>query len=233
MNNDFQNQFAGRQRPNNQNMVGRQTRVPVNSALCSNLQKKSLDKRPMTVQERKKYLAHKKLKDMLKKITCAFVTSAVVAVSAVSMVNTFNKEKELRDVYSEATHIVSENTHRTEDFQHYWIDYYKVAEGLATLEGDFNINIYGVYESVGWDNESTIEQMNKIVGYCNGLEITNYTDFEDLCRQNGFCTEDGKPDLKKYQKAMREYLENAITISKAENKNSEIMPQNEENTMKF
>lgn len=233
MNNNIQNQLVGRQTPTNKNVTGRQTRVPVNSALCNNYQNKSLDKRPMTIRERKKYEAHKKLMVLLKKVTCAFVTSAVVTVSAVSMVNAINREKEYRELYHDATSIVNENTHRTEDREHYWIDYYKVAEGLATLDGDFNIYIYGVYQSVGWDNESTINQMNTIMRYCHSLDITNYEDFEDLCRQNGFCNSKGEIDLRKYQNAMKEYLENVIAIEEAEEKNSNIMPPSESTTMKI
>lgn len=233
MNNNIENQLVGRQKPTNQSLTGRQTKVPVNSALCNNYKNKSLDKKPMTIRERKKYEAHKKLMSLLKKVTCAFVTSAVVTVSAVSMINTINKEKEYRSLYHDASSIVSENTHRTADMEHYWIDYYKVAEGLATLDGDFNVNIYGVYESVGWDNESTIDQMNTIMRYCHELNITNYKDFEDLCRQNGFCNSKGEIDLGKYRSSMRNYLENIMAIQEAENKNNNIMSADESTTMKI
>lgn len=201
---------------NNENpkVASKETKVPVNSALFNNLHKKSLDQGIMIVRDRKQYGVHKKLMDLLKKVTCAFVTSAVVSVSAysiVSMVNEFNKEKEMRVIYQDASSIVHENKHLTEDKEHYWVDYYKIAEGLATLDGDFNINIYGVFNSVGWNDESTIDQMNTIIRYCNQLEITDYNNFEDLCRQNGYCDKDGKVDLKKYRESMREYIENTNT----------------------
>ena len=198
----------------NQKVASKETKVPVNSALYNNLHKKSLDQGIMIVRDRKQYSAHKKLMGLLKKVTCAFVTSAVVSVSAysiISMVNEINTEKEMREIYHDASSIVYENKHLTEDKEHYWIDYYKVAEGLATLDGDFNINIYGVFKSVGWNEESTIDQMNTIIRYCNQLELTDYKNFEDLCRQNGYCDKDGNIDLKKYRESMREYIGNTNT----------------------
>lgn len=199
----------------NINASGEQTSAPVNSALFNNLQKKSLDQEPIIIKEHKRYSGHQKLINILKIVTCAFVTSAVVSVSAhsvVSVINTIKKEQELHELYHDASSIVYQNSHRTEDLEHYWIDYYKVAEGLATLDGDFNINLYGVYQSVGWNDESKIDQMNTIMGYCNQLNLTNYKDFVDLCHQNGYCNEQGEVDLKKYQKSMYEYLENVNTI---------------------
>ena len=155
----------------------------------------------------------------------AVVTALVIALS--SSVNFFkgeiNKDYANPD-YEAGYKIVSVETHRTQDNQNYWYDYWDIAGGYD-YSYDFDSWVYGVYDNVGWNQESKIDCMNEVFDKLEANGVTEYSSFVEYCESKGLCKEkDGKlvVDAKAYREFVKDYMLklNSGSLEEVEDKKS-------------
>lgn len=136
-------------------------------------------------------------KDQMKKalvsICCTCVIFGALATSGIkSLINTVSDSFEIMDATNSfKVEAINENTHRTNDMQHYWYDYDKIADHIETEE-----DVYLLYQNLGE------EQSNKVLACCD-----NPTTIEDFIKDHDY--KDKKDWIKTSNKKI--LLQNEIT----------------------
>ena len=144
--------------------------------------------------------------DKLKKLITVSALALTVLVSsltgvAVKGVNNLQDQAQINEYLSQYSSIVSENTHRTDDGQHYWYDTYDIEKEVSNNPETFSEELYAVYNKIGYNDENKIDHMNKIVNHTG-----NYSDFDDYLTKNGFVNEDGSPSRENYEDYSDQYI---------------------------
>jgi len=156
--------------------------------------------------------------DKLKKLIAVSALTLTVLVSsltglAVKGVNDLQETVKVNDYLSQYSHIVSENTHRTNDGQHYWYDTYDIEKEVSNDPETFKEELYAVYNRIGYNDENKIDHMNKIVNHTG-----NYSDFNDYLVQNGFVDENGEPSRENYEEYMDAYILAKVNMEEVESR---------------
>lgn len=163
------------------------------------------------------------IKTHVKEIAATACLVAALASSVVSMGNALNPDY-INDSYNAGYQAVSYETHRTQDNQGYWYDYYDIA-GRYDEQYDFDSWVYGTYKNVGWNQESRLSCMDEVFDALEDRGITEYDSFLEYCEAKGVCIEKkGKVviDTKEFCKLTEDYMRqlNAGTVEKTEDKKS-------------
>lgn len=125
--------------------------------------------------------------------------------------------------------LVFENTHRTDDKQHYFYDTYGIARKLIEDAENFDRNVYGVYKNIGYNKSNRLKQMNEVFSNVyvltkndQELAVNYYVDFNDYCVKKGFVKEDGTIDLDAYEKTLKEQIVKENEIKQMQEEISEF-----------
>ena len=105
---------------------------------------------------------------------------------------------------------VAAGTHRASDPQYYWYDYGDIALEFDANNMDFDSFVYGTFKNIGWNEESTLECMDRLFYQFNLYGFTNYDSFVSYCESKGVCEEkDGKVviNVDKYRDAVKNYIQ--------------------------
>lgn len=92
----------------------------------------------------------------------------------------------------------------------YWYDYRDMALEYDAETMDFDSFVYGAFNKIGWNKESTLECMDKLFYNLNLYGYTDYPTFVSYCESKGACKEvDGKVvvDTDKYKDIIRNYIQ--------------------------
>ncbi len=113
-----------------------------------------------------------------------------------------------------------ENIHPTDDYQHYWVDFSKIAQDFDPNTMDFDSYVYGVYcNLLDVDEKTRLEDMNSFVYSMYINNKIDYSSFVLYCKARGLCKEiDGEYviDTNKYEKALSDYVKDYSRKLKAE-----------------
>lgn len=145
-----------------------------------------------------------------------FITGAIVAIIACSgftmgkdaLVSRFGSDYSNPSVTA-GYQVVGAETHRTDDMQNYWYDYYDIARGFDAETMDFDSFVYGNYRRVGWNESSRLSCMDELFYQFHSLGLTDFNSFVAYCEDKGVCKEvDGKLEVntKAYENAVRAYI---------------------------
>lgn len=105
---------------------------------------------------------------------------------------------------------VSAETHRTQDNQGYWYDYYDIASDFDAETMDFDSFVYGSYKNIGWNVDSRLSCMDELFSRFKSCGLTDCGSFLAYCNERGLCEEvDGKLQVNTsaYEKAIKEYIQ--------------------------
>ncbi len=103
----------------------------------------------------------------------------------------------------------------------YWYDYRDIALEYDAEKMDFDSFVYGAFNKIGWNKESTLECMDKLFYQLNLYGYTDYQSFVTYCESKGACeTVDGKlvVDTSKYKDLVRDYIQNLNSAEKEQEK---------------
>ncbi len=109
---------------------------------------------------------------------------------------------------------ITPNTHRTDDYQHYFYDYYNIYQGLSEYgDGDFDLNLFYCLEGLGSRYTSDVldcsdkYRLYVAVGTDEyGDDILETRSLRNYLYQNGFYEEgDQMLNDKAYEKALKNY----------------------------
>ena len=132
-----------------------------------------------------------------------------IAVNTVS--NVIDSYKEMGAVYSQTSEfrkdVISPNTHRTSDNQHYFYDYDDIAEYIQGDGRDFSLELYKTYANIGE------YQTNRVLNY------TQYDSVEAYVEQAGF------KSIKEWEKSEREKI---VLQSEMDEKQTELAAMHRE-----
>lgn len=135
--------------------------------------------------------------------TIAILTSGVVAFNHVDFKDYSNES------YTYGIEAVRGGKNPTLDHQHYWYDYFDIADDYDPQTMDFDAFVFGTYKALGWDEESKYSCMKKLFPYFYKLEFTEFETFVDYCNAKGLCYEKNGSlvvDIEKYKEAAKEYI---------------------------
>ena len=110
--------------------------------------------------------------------------------------------------YEAGYHAVSMETHRTQDNQGYWYDYWDIARSYDDSY-DFDSWVYGTYNNVGWNTSSKLDCMDELFSKLCASGVTEYHSFLEYCESKGVCVEkNGKlvVDTSEYRKLVEDYM---------------------------
>lgn len=152
--------------------------------------------------------------DELKK----FLTTTTIVIAGVAIliglgdkaIDNYAEYKEISQIKSSYAQVLESNTHRTYNNQGYWYDYEQMAKDLLQNPEDFGVQIYCIYDRIGYNDESKIECMNELFQNIN-FEISKdpekYKDFEIYKNFGYFLMENGFTSTDHYEQNMEEVLE--------------------------
>lgn len=136
---------------------------------------------------------------------CVGLSGAIIYNKAVDLIDNIHYDSSYtqdgRVAVKEETFLV--NTEGDYDY-----DMYGIANRLSESDGDFDANLYGVYNNIGWDESSRLSLMDEVMKACKYYGLTGYETFTEYCQARGYCDEDGKINTSKYERGMREYINN-------------------------
>ena len=123
--------------------------------------------RQRTVSREKYERLRERYNQKLKKCIIAGVLAGAMLVSGIgwvandaipNLVNTTQVNQEISDnIKGFRTDYINPNTHRTDDFQNYFYDYYNIYQGLTEYgDGDFDLNLYYCLQSLDSKNTSEV-----------------------------------------------------------------------------
>ncbi|MDE5888466.1 MAG: hypothetical protein K2H20_00430 [Bacilli bacterium] len=154
-----------------------------------------------------------------------FMSAAIIAVlicggiklggSAIDAITTNYNNESVEAGYA----AVNLETHRTQDNQGYWYDYYDIAKAFDAETMDFDSFVYGSYRNVGWNAESRLSCMDELFSQFKLCGLTDCSSFLAYCEEKGLCKEvDGqvKVDMKAYEQAIKEYLASLSEVQELE-----------------
>lgn len=104
----------------------------------------------------------------------------------------------------------------------YWYDYRDIALEYDADKMDFDSFVYGAFNRIGWNEESTLECMDKLFYQLNLYGYTDYQSFVTYCESKGACKiVDGKlvVDTSKYKNLVRDYIQ---TLNSAEKQQEQV-----------
>ena len=143
-------------------------------------------------------------------ITLAGVAIVSVAGKAADNIENF---KSMNQIKSQYVQVLNDNTHRTNNIEDYWYDYDGIAKGLLKNTEDFDLQLYCIYEQIGYTEESKTDCMDNLFKAMN-FEISKdiekykdfgvYNDFKNYLQSNGYLSID------EYEEAMDEILNEKI-----------------------
>jgi len=154
--------------------------------------------------------------DKFKKLVITAVLALAIGVSAltgvtVKGVDNLKNQMQVNDYLSQYSTIVSSNTHRTDDNQHYWYDTYDIEKEVSNDPETFEEELYAVYNKIGYNDENKMKHMNEIMRHTG-----NYSDFDDYLTQKGFVDENGEPSRENYEEYMDSYILAKSNMEKVE-----------------
>lgn len=151
-----------------------------------------------------------------------FIVGSIAAIIATSGViygvnkvaDMYHTSTVVAQQVGEGRQLVSENTKRTNDNQHYFYETFDIAMKLTEDPKNFDNNLYGVYNAIGYNKANKFEQMEDVVSKVGNIVSSNkedlginyYKDFTDYLEKKGFVKEDGTVDLKAYEEAIRNQM---------------------------
>ena len=148
---------------------------------------------------------------------------------APKLVETININAIVYEETQKGRDLVFENTHRTDDKQHYFYDTYGIARKLIEDAENFDRNVYGVYKNIGYNKSNRLKQMNEVFSNVyvltkndQELAVNYYVDFNDYCVKKGFVKEDGTIDLDAYEKTLKEQIVKENEIKQMQEEISEF-----------
>jgi len=141
------------------------------------------------------------------------------------LVETININAIVYEETQKGRDLVFENTHRTDDKQHYFYDTYSIAQGLVAEPENFDKNILGIHDTIGYNKNNKIEQMDKIFGHISVMlkdeqnsKIKDYKSLEGYCLAKGIVDKDGNADFNALREKLSEQIAMEYQIEKMENK---------------
>lgn len=126
------------------------------------------------------------------KLTGFVLAGSVVGTVATMVVNAntdFYKRKENLEPFSK---IVSDNTHRTDDFQNFWYDTKGIVNDLEQYNGNdtvLDLAIYKVYTDIDYNRTKNMDDIVNSLGYKS---------FENYLKEKGYSSID------EYDKVMKQ-----------------------------
>ncbi len=169
------------------------------------------------------------------RLKATFIAGAMIAVLATSALvygghalsENLNESKIVREEISSYSQLVNNETHRTDDNQHYFYDTYDIASELTSDQENIDKGIYGVYSNIGYNETNKIEQMNDVISsvkFQNTAEETaeKFNNFNDYVISKGYVDKEGKADYNAYEEAMAAMIVNEHNIDELQSQVDEI-----------
>lgn len=192
--------------------------------------------RKNSVGEEKKVRYVKMTKEAyIARIKATFLAGAMIAVLATSALvygghvlsENLSESKIVRQETSSYSQLVDNETHRTNDNQHYFYDTYDIASELTRDQENIDKGIYGVYSNIGYNETNKIEQMNDViasVGFQKKAEeaAQKFSNFNDYVVSKGFVNEDGKANYNAYEEAMTKMIVNEHNLGEMQSQVDEM-----------
>lgn len=192
--------------------------------------------RNKSVGEEKKVRYVKMSKEAyIARLKATFVAGAMIAVLATSalvygghaLFENASEANIVREETSSYSQLVNNETHRTNDNEHYFYDTYDIASELTSDQANIDKGIYGVYTNIGYNDTNKIEQMNQVissVGFqTNAEEVAQkFSNFNDYVVSKGFTDKEGKADYNAYEEAMTKMIVNEHNVSEMQAQVDEI-----------
>ena len=155
------------------------------------------------------------------RLKATFLAGAMIAVLATSALvygghalsENLSESKIVREETSSYSQLVNNETHRTNDNEHYFYDTYDIASELTNDQENIDKGIYGVYMNIGYNEGNKIEQMNDVISSVNFEKIAEdtsvkFNNFNDYVISKGFMDKEGKADYNAYEEAMTNMIVN-------------------------
>lgn len=168
------------------------------------------------------------------RLKASFIAGAVIGILVVGGLvygssTAINKMQEygiVNEELSQYSTIVNQNTHRTDDNQHYFYDTSDIASEISDIkEDDIDKAIFGVYSNIGYNDENKIEQMNNImnsVNFSKQEEAKGFDNFNDYVVSKGFVDKDGKADYDAYTNAMAKMIVDEHNINELQSQVDQV-----------
>lgn len=207
-------------------MAIRQFYIARERAAMERARNKSVNRTVQQKEEREISLG-KELVGFIKSHVKEIAITTALLITLSSSINFFKAELNrdfINPAYEAGYQVVNVETHRTDDNQNFWYDYWDIAARYDDSY-DFDSWVYGVYDNVGWNQESKIDCMNEVFQRLAANDITEYSSFVEYCEAKGLCKEkDGKlvVDARAYREFIRNYMTqlNGESLDNEEEKNS-------------
>ncbi len=169
------------------------------------------------------------------RLKATFVAGAMIAILAAGAIaygghalsENLSQSKIVREETSSYSQLVNNETHRTNDNEHYFYDTYDIASQLTDDQSNIDKGIYGVYLNIGYNKGNKIEQMNDVISSVNfektaEKESQKFNDFNDYVVSKGFVDKEGKADYKAYEEAMTKMIVNEHNVNQMQSQVDEI-----------
>lgn len=117
-------------------------------------------------------------------LAAGVIVGGLGAIEVPKVIENFKEKVEITSVLSKyQTDIVSDNTHRTEDKEHYWHDYVSISRELDKDVGTFDEKLFAVYNYVGEDGVNEVLRHSNVgseyASVSEYMESKNYSDNKD------------------------------------------------------
>lgn len=182
-----------------------QGRTRDNRSIYENARAKSVNRR--REQERRRRIKIALAKRAAAIAGVAVATSIILAIAGNAYEN-FKNPEYANPSYDYGKAMVAAETHRTSDNENYWYDYGDIASGYNE-DMDFDSYVYGVFNNIGWNQQSRLEAMESVFWQLELRELTDYESFVQYCEELGVCyEEDGKTqiDFGEYREVIEQRL---------------------------
>ena len=134
----------------------------------------------------------------LKKLFIAAGLTLVIASSALTAfithsVDSIKDKITINEYLSQYSTILSDNTHRTQDNEHFYYDHYEIGKEISDDAETFDEELYAVYTNMSY-RDSNIDQIVRATG--------EYSSLDEYLVANKFVDENGNPSEEKYKAVM-------------------------------
>lgn len=192
--------------------------------------------RQNSVGEEKKVRYVKMTKEAyIARLKATFLAGAMIAVLATSALvygghalsENLNESKIVREEVSSYSQLVNNETHRTNDNEHYFYDTYDIASELTSDQANIDKGIYGVYTNIGYNEASKIEQMDDVISSVSFQKAAEeaaekFNNFNNYVVSKGYVDNEGKADYNAYEDAMTKMIVNEHNVSEMQSQVDEI-----------